>query len=147
MPRGWQPQIVEPELSWGRRNFGADQQGLLATEGVLLLDDEFEVGRVMFEEFRRYRPLDYLLNSVVPTLVLHGDRDASVSYEIAFQAATQKPNTAFHSVEGSDHGFDTQEHEEEAVAATVEWLTTDHRRLAGYDAMEAESAATDSGAA
>lgn len=90
-----------------------------------MLDDEFEVGRVLFEEFHHYEPLKYLSASAVPTLVVHGDQDSAISYEIARQAAAAKPHTDFHTVRGSDHGFDTWERENEAVAVTAEWLVND----------------------
>jgi alpha-beta hydrolase superfamily lysophospholipase len=116
--------FVRPELPWGRENFGANQQKLLSTQGFLTLDGEFEVGRILFEEFHHYRPLDNLVASTVPTLVVHGDRDTAVSYEIAQEAAAAKLNTDFHTIHGSDHGFDTREREDEAVAVTASWLTT-----------------------
>lgn len=120
--------FVEPELPWGKENFSSDQQKLLSTQGFLMLDEEFEVGRVLFEEFHHYRPLDYLVASTVHALVVHGDRDNAISYEIARQAVVAKPNTEFHTVRGSDHGFDTREREDEAVGATVEWLINDGDR-------------------
>ncbi|SHF64047.1 Lysophospholipase, alpha-beta hydrolase superfamily [Streptoalloteichus hindustanus] len=114
--------FVTPELPWGKENFNAEQQKLLATQGFLTLDGEFEVGRVLFEEFHRYEPLQCLTANTVPALVVHGDQDTAVSYEIARQAAAARPNTEFHTVRGADHGFDTREREDEAVAVTVEWL-------------------------
>lgn len=120
--------FVKAELPWGQENFSADQQTLLPTQGFLMLDGEFEVGRVLFEEFDHYRPLDYLVASTVPTLVVHGDRDSAVSYEIAQHAAAAKPNTEFHTVQGSDHGFDTREREDEAVTVTADWLIRSSER-------------------
>ncbi len=117
--------FVNPELPWGKENFNVEQQKLLTTQGFLILDGEFEVGRVLFEEFHHYAPLKYLTASAVPTLVVHGDQDTTISYEIARQAAATKPNTEFHTICGSDHGFDTREREDEAVAVTVGWLIND----------------------
>jgi uncharacterized protein len=114
--------FVNPELPWGKENYSTDQQKLLFSQGFLVIDDEFEVGRVLFEEFHCYEPLKYLVASTLPALVVHGDRDNAVSYEIARKAAAAKPNTHFHTVRGSDHGFDTREREDEAVAVTAEWL-------------------------
>ncbi len=37
---------------------------------------------------------------------------------------TASPRCSFHPVTGSDHGFDDREHEDEAIAVTVTWLTT-----------------------
>lgn len=43
--------FITPELPWGLANFGQNQQRLLRTQGFLLVDGEFELGRVMFESF------------------------------------------------------------------------------------------------
>lgn len=114
--------FTNPELPWGKENYGPDQQNVLHTQGYLVVDGEFEVGRVLFEEFHHYEPLAYLAASSVPALVVHGDRDSAVSYEIAQRAALARPNTDLHTVSGSDHGFDTREREDEAVDATTDWL-------------------------
>lgn len=115
--------FVHPELPWGTQNFSADQQKLLLTQGFLALDGEFEMGRVLFDEFGRYDPLGCFLASDVPALVVHGDRDTAVSYDIARKAAEARAGTDFHTVLGSDHGFDTRVLEDQAVVVTVEWLT------------------------
>lgn len=120
--------FVEPELPWGIENFSSEQQKLLSTQGFLLLDGEFEVGRVLFEEFNHYQPMSCLLASEVPTLVVHGDQDSAVSYEIAREASAARRNTEFHTVVGSDHGFDSREREDEAVAVTTTWLAQDGKR-------------------
>lgn len=120
--------FVEPELPWGTENFNAERQKLLSTQGFLMLDAEFEVGRVLFEELNRYEPMNCLLDSEVPTLVVHGDQDSAVSYEIARDAAAAKRNAGFHTVVGSDHGFDSREREDEAIAVTTTWLAHDGER-------------------
>jgi len=119
--------FVEPELPWGLENFNADQHALLGSHGFLLVDYEFRLGRVLFEEFRHYRPCDHFARSRVPALVIHGDRDGSVSYEIARKAAMERPETEFYTVPGSDHGFDSREREDEAITQTVDWLLRRHR--------------------
>nr|WP_232542382.1 alpha/beta fold hydrolase [Nocardia bovistercoris] len=114
--------FLEPELSWGVANFGASQQKRLRDSGFLRVDEEFELGRVLFHEFENYDPLDAFQNSTVPTLIVHGDRDTAVSYEIAAEAARTRPATQLHTVTGSDHGFDSPDREAEAIEATVAWL-------------------------
>jgi uncharacterized protein len=117
--------FINPESLWGRANFGPDQQRLLSTQGFLLVDDEFELGRVLFGEFYCYDPLTCLVASPVPALVVHGDRDSAISYDISQQAAMAKPNAVFYTIGGSDHGFDTRQREDEAIMATVNWLIGD----------------------
>lgn len=115
--------FLEPELPWGRQNFGASQQRRLADTGVLAVDGGFELGRVLFAEFEHYRPLEVFMdNAGVAALVVHGDCDSAVSYEVAAQAARARPNTVLRTIAGSDHGFDSPQREDEAITATVDWL-------------------------
>jgi alpha-beta hydrolase superfamily lysophospholipase len=114
--------FVEPELPWGLKNFGPRQQEQLHRQGFLLIDGEFRLGWVLFEEIKRYRPDRAFVTSHTPALVIHGDRDSYVSYEIAKEAAAAQGRCDFHTVQGSDHGFDSPEREKEAVRETVDWL-------------------------
>lgn len=118
--------FVEPSLPWAVENFGPAQQALLPSQGFFSVEGTFEVGRVMFEEMRQYRPIDDFVGSRVPALVVHGDRDSAVPYDIARAAADARGNCDFHTVQGSDHGFDGREHEDEAITATISWLTERH---------------------
>ncbi|MCA1702042.1 MAG: alpha/beta fold hydrolase [Actinobacteria bacterium] len=115
--------LVEPSLPWAVENFGAVQQALLASQGFFSVESTFEVGRVMFEEMRHYRPIDDFVRSQVPALVVHGNRDSAVPYGIARDAADARGSCDFYTVRGSDHGFDSREHEDEAITATITWLT------------------------
>lgn len=119
--------FTEPELPWGLENFGPAAQERLHREGYLLVDGEFALGRVIFEEMRHYRPSEAFLASKIPALVIHGNRDSYVSYDIAREAATVRARTDFHTVEGSGHGFDSREREDEAINVTVDWLVCRHQ--------------------
>lgn len=119
--------FLQPELPWGMENFGSVQQGLLTRQGYLLVDGEFALGRVLFEEFRHYRPTEHFLAAAQPALVVHGDKDSYVSYDIARRAAQARPHCQFHTVRGSDHGFDSRAYEDEAIKTTVGWLVSNHR--------------------
>ncbi|MCM6774498.1 alpha/beta fold hydrolase [Nocardia sp. CDC159] len=120
--------FLEPELAWGVENFGPDQQKVLQENGFLRVDGEFELGRVLFMEFAGYRPSDAFGTSRVPALVVHGDRDSSVSYSIAAEAVRTRPEARLHTVAGSDHGFDGREREDEAIGVTVDWLVDQSTR-------------------
>lgn len=114
--------FVEPELPWGTDNFNREQQQFLQDNGFLFIDGEFRLGRVMFDEFSRYQPADDFVRDSRPALVVHGDQDSYVSYDIARDAAAARTNCDFHTVAGSDHGFDSREREDEAIKVTVDWL-------------------------
>lgn len=114
--------FLDPRLAWGVENFGPEQRKCLQDKGFLLVDGDFRLGRVMFGEFARYSPREEFLASAVPALIVHGDRDSAVSYEIAAETARARQVTTLHTVVGSDHGFDSREREDEAIGMTVDWL-------------------------
>ncbi len=118
--------FVEPSLPWAVENFDPAQQTLLPSRGFFSVEGTFEVGRVMFEEMRHYRPVDDFVGSRVPALVVHGDRDSAVPYDIARATADARGSCDLHTVHGSDHGFDGREYEDEAITATISWLTEQH---------------------
>jgi len=119
--------FINPNLPWGLKNFGPAQRALLLSQGFLLIDETFALGRVLFEEIRCYHPLEQFIRSRVPAMIVHGDRDSVVSYEVAREAA-QARGCDLHTVVGSDHGFDSREREDEAIAVTVSWLIRQYER-------------------
>lgn len=114
--------FLAPELPWGLANFTGDARRQLDVKGYLTVDGCFRLGRVLFEELGRYNPSARFIESERPALVIHGDRDSYVSYNVARKAASVRGNCQFHSVTGSDHGFDSREYEDEAIATTVGWI-------------------------
>lgn len=120
--------FLEPGLPWGKRNFGAAQQARLHQEGHLLIDDNFALGRVMWDEFRHYRPLERFIDSEIPALIIHGDLDDHVSYNVAKNAALARRNCDFHTIASADHGFDSTEMMDEAIRTTLDWLIAQNRR-------------------
>jgi pimeloyl-ACP methyl ester carboxylesterase len=119
--------FIEPELPWAVENFGPDARQRLHGDGYLLVDGEFELGRVLFEELRHYRPSEALAASKTPALIVHGDQDSYVSYDVARKAAASRAGTDFHTVSGPDPGFDSPERESEAIDVTVDWLVRRHQ--------------------
>ncbi|MFW5420983.1 alpha/beta fold hydrolase [Nocardiopsis sp. CNT-189] len=122
--------FLNPELPWGVENFSPGQQRELDTSGQLLIDGEFPLSPIMWREFSLYDPLGTYTSSRIPSLVVHGDQDGYVSYDIARAAASARAHTDFHTVQGSDHGFDSTEREDEAIRVSVDWLDTRARAVA-----------------
>ncbi|WP_017543817.1 alpha/beta hydrolase [Nocardiopsis prasina] len=121
--------FLNPELPWGVENFSPEQQRELHANGRLLIDGEFPVSPVMWREFSLYDPLSAYTSSPIPSLVVHGDQDTYVSYDIARAAAFSRSNTDFHTVKGSDHGFDSTEREDEAIRVSADWLEARMKRI------------------
>lgn len=114
--------FLSPTLPWGLANFAAEARSQLRNKGYLLVDGAFRLGRVLFGELGRYDPLPPFLASATPALVIHGDRDSYVSYDVARDAASGRRDCVFHPIAGSDHGFDGRENEDEARSVTVGWF-------------------------
>ncbi|MFJ5613463.1 alpha/beta hydrolase [Streptomyces sp. NPDC093221] len=114
--------FLEPELPWGLANFGAGPLKGLAEHGELLIGGRFALGRVLFAELAAHRPIDAYTAGGPPALVLHGDRDDCVSFDIARDVAATVPHWEFHPLPGAGHGFHSPEHEPEAIAVTARWL-------------------------
>jgi alpha/beta superfamily hydrolase len=120
--------FIEPTLPWGGSNFTAQAQKRLADEGALLLDGEFEIGRALYEELLVYDPLDRFVRSSVPAVIVHGDRDTSVSYDVSVAAASNRQHCELITIEGAEHGFDPDK-EDEGIRVTVDWLDRRYERL------------------
>ena len=114
--------FVHPTLPWGRQNFGKDSFQQLETRGYLLLDGTFETGRVLYEEMKRYNPYECFISSPVSSIIIHGDKDTYVPYDVSRVACQRHVNCNLFTIEGSDHGFDSKKREDTAIAITVEWL-------------------------
>src|SRR5699024_8991351 len=120
--------FLNPELPWGMENFGPEQQRELDTSGCLWIDGEFPISPIMWREFSLYDPFSAYTSSRVPSLVVHGDQDTYVSYGIAKAAVSSRNGADFHTIRGSDHGFDSTERENEAIRVSTDWLETRAKR-------------------
>ncbi|MEV4238937.1 alpha/beta hydrolase [Nocardia sp. NPDC049737] len=58
----------------------------------------------------------------MPTLIVHGDHDTAVSYDVAAQAARSRSHTTLHTIAGADHGFDSRAREDQAISTTIDWM-------------------------
>lgn len=117
-----QKTFIHPTLPWGEKNFSSQNVKQLMSQGYLLLDGEFEVGRTLYEEWKRLKPYEYFVRSRVPSIIIHGDKDTYVPYEVSKAMCKKHRNCTLITVKGSDHGFDKREHEDQAVELTVNWL-------------------------
>lgn len=114
--------FIHPETEWARTNFSEAAVEALGANGVLVIDDEFELGWVAYKEMELYDPYCSLLESQVSTLIIHGDADTYVPYSVSVNAARRRDECQMLTIKGSDHGFDTREREEQAIEETVKWL-------------------------
>lgn len=120
----WQPVLdlrrtfLEPELPRGRKLYS--DRTSLQEQGFLDIEGRFELGARLFEEFAENDPRAAFLASEIPALVVHGDADEHVSYDVAQETAARRPRTDWHRLQGAGHGFHGVG--QELVDVTVSWL-------------------------
>jgi pimeloyl-ACP methyl ester carboxylesterase len=121
--------FLDPHLPWGERNFTGEQIDLLHENGYLRIDESFKVNRVMFEEFNWYDPYEYYVNSELPSIIIHGDQDDLVPYQVSASAASEKLNCDLVTLQNTGHGLNSAEEDipdqakkTEAIEATINWL-------------------------
>jgi len=115
--------FLHPTLEWGVANFSIEKRKILQTQDFLLVDSDFRAGIILFNEFPYYNPKENLVNSGINTLIVHGDKDSYVSYDVSKKVAERSDNVKLVTVEGSDHGFDSKERENYAIEVTAKWLS------------------------
>ncbi|MFB3896276.1 MAG: alpha/beta hydrolase [bacterium] len=115
--------FIHPELPWGEKYFNNEKVVKLMSDGFILLNGTFEFGRVLWEEMKWYEPNRYFLESSIPSMIVHGDRDTCISYAIAREAAQKSQHCDFYTIAGSDHGFGERTAEAEVIDITANWLT------------------------
>lgn len=84
---------------------------------------EVKIGWQFYEDLQQYDALDVIDSLQQPVRFVHGDKDEIVplsNAEEMFERAAEPKD--LHVVEGADHLFRRQEHQEEMVAAVADWM-------------------------
>ena len=125
----WNPVIslkrtfVEPELPWQTSNFGRQRlEKALAIDGQLSIDGSFRVGRKFIEEILSLDVEEQYAGYQQPMIVLHGDRDTYVSFDVARGFCEGFTNRKFFPIIGSEHGFGRVEDEAKVVEISTSFL-------------------------
>jgi pimeloyl-ACP methyl ester carboxylesterase len=116
--------FVDPELPWQTENFGGSViKQALAEGGTLSIDNNFEVGRTFLEEAITLEIGDEFYQYTQPILVLHGDKDTYVSYEVARAICEGRKNCDFVRIPDSEHGFGRRDDEDLVIRLTTNFLS------------------------
>ena len=121
--------IIDPQTEWGKRNFTGEKLRELDVKGFIEYENGFKIGRVLYEEMKRYDPGKLFVNSEVPALIVHSEEDEYVPYKFSKEACEKRKNCELVSIPNSGHGFDshekcmeTTEKEAEGIEITVNWI-------------------------
>lgn len=97
--------FLETELPWAKKSFHSAAYEKLQTDGYFLLDNSLKIGPELMQEIETLEQYQNLSNIQVPILMIHGDQDSYVPYEITREYSTRPKHCEFLTVPGSDHGF------------------------------------------
>lgn len=115
--------FLQPHLPWGVDNFANPDATGIYKNGFLVIDSNFRLGLTVWREFEHYKPYLRLRAVKIPTLIVHGEQDSSVSYDISRREAQSNDHCTFLSVD-SDHGFSPQSMEDFVIRKTLAWITS-----------------------
>ena len=119
--------FLEPLLPWGLEHFGDRITSSLAAQGSLevsqpWLERAFRFGPALFAEMHHYDIRKAFLTSRVAALVIHGDKDSCVSFDLVKDASGHRANVTFVPIWGSEHGFHLDGYGDRAIGSTCDWL-------------------------
>lgn len=96
--------FLVPETPWSEEWFGPRAEESAAKRGYFNLE-EFKLSPKLLEEFRFIRPLEFLRESKIPTLILHGDKDTMVPYSVSADSVARSYSVTLHTLRDADHGY------------------------------------------
>lgn len=97
--------FLEPKTDWARSSFNEKSFEELSEKGYLLLDGSFKLSARLIEEFRFIDPTQVLESLRVPILLIHGEKDSMVPFEVSEKYKNLNSLSKFISLPNADHGF------------------------------------------
>jgi len=89
---------------WVNEEISVKGNELLKTQGWLP-HREFRMGPKLIDELSHLKSFEKIKYPSIPTLVVHGNKDSVVSFEIAQKYSDSNNNSTFEIINGADHGF------------------------------------------
>ena len=122
--------FTEPELPWAQTSFtpGAVRASLL--DGApLAIHDRFTICADLVREMHDGpQPLELLQEVRLPMLVVHGDQDTCVSFDIAESFSHTNAHVEFQPIAGAEHGFGRPDEATAVAGIVANWI--DAQRIA-----------------
>ncbi len=89
---------------WVNEEISFKGNELLKTQGWLP-HGEFRMGPKLIHELSYFKSFEKIKCPPIPILVVHGNKDSVVSFEIAQKFSDSNDNSTFEIIDGADHGF------------------------------------------
>lgn len=97
--------FLQPKTEWAKASFNEEAFRELSKKGYLLLDEYYKLSPKLIEEFRLIKPYVALDSLNMPILLIHGEKDSMVPFEVSKQCAKRKRKLKFIPLPGADHGY------------------------------------------
>jgi len=121
---------------WVNEEISVKGNELLKTQGWLP-HRKFRMGPKLIDELSHLKSFEKTKYSSIPTLVVHGNKDSVVSFEIAQKYSDLNKNSTFEIINGADHGFtspndDSQSHPDTihfrdiVFEKVINWIRDNH---------------------
>jgi len=107
--------FLEPRTEWAKSIFNNRTLSDLKRNKTLLFDDNFSISYRLVEEMKIIQPELAIINLKQSIVMIHGDADSMVPYEVSRNISEKCKKIKFISIKGMDHGF-TDANDEEGVS-------------------------------
>ena len=97
--------FLTPKTEWASAYFNEKALKQLPEKGYLAFEEGYKLSPKLIEEFRLIKPYETLRILRVPIMIIHGDQDSMVPFEISKKFAASVPNLKLITLLGADHGF------------------------------------------
>ena len=126
----WNPALAysdyysgNPRTAKNKARFSKEKLEFLEAHGYLDVNQKkFRVGRQWIASLKAHNPMESLHRITQPTLVVHGEADASVPVQDSIEANKQLAKGTLEILENAEHGFHEPEAERLAVLLTVKFF-------------------------
>ena len=121
--------FIKPTLPWGKKNFNKESFDKLDKLGYIHLDKTFKVGYKLLDEMKTIFPYKVLEHISIPTLIIHGNKDTYVSYDISKKYSEINDFCDFVTVDNSEHGFGRSEEGKYVIDTIINWLNKKEKEI------------------
>lgn len=104
--------FLEPRTEWAKSIFNNKTLSDMKKKKKLFIDDNFPISYRLVEEMRIIQPELAIKNLKQNIILIHGDADSMVPYEVSRNISKKYKNIKFISIKGMDHGFMDEDDEE-----------------------------------
>lgn len=107
--------FLESRTEWAKSIFNNKTLSDLKKKKKLFFDENFPISYRLVEEMKIIEP-ELSINNVIQSIILiHGDADSMVPYDVSRSVSEKNKNIKFISIKGMDHGF-MDENDEEGIS-------------------------------